>query len=336
MFHAAVIGLGNIGLMYDLDSNRVKPSTHVIAYAMNANIGYVSAFDTRIEQKTLLNQMVPEAVFSQSMKALFEQSPVDVVSICTPPQYHLDNIKEVLKYGNPKVIFCEKPIIADFNEFKELESLLYDRKIVLVPNLSRRWSRGTDIIRHNIQQKTYGQLLKVHARYTRGIHNTGSHLFDLLKLFAGNMEWVKVIHQVNTSADLDHDPTYSFIFNTDQNVQGHVEGFNDQHYYMFEIDLYFECGKIEFRMSGDSITVFGTDQHPLFTGFSHLYEIERFDHLLSESNMANAVKHLIEIMKLERKPMCTLKDGIYPINVAQSIIQSADSANQEVSVNSLQ
>ena len=32
----------------------------------------------------------------------------DIVSICTPPEYHLDHMKTVLDKG--KAVFCEKPI----------------------------------------------------------------------------------------------------------------------------------------------------------------------------------------------------------------------------------
>lgn len=324
MYNAAVIGLGKIGLMYDFEDSREVPSSHVLSYQLNPETQLVASADTRQEQREFLQKIAPTTSFYTDTQVMVGNHPIDILSICTPPQQRLDLIKMAVEVANPKVIFCEKPVAKNVEEALQLVSFVQSKKhrLVFIPNLSRRWNSEIRNIMTLVQNRTLGSLEKIHARYTRGIYNTGSHLFDLMCMFAGSITEVQVMKQVITSSDKEDEPTFSFAFHTENGVYGFADAFNDKNYYMFEIDLYFEHGKIEIRNSGDVVRYCQPAPHPLFAGFSLLKVEKEAVGLLSESNLKNAVSHIVNVLNGVEVPICDVMDGVYPLFVAEALLRS--------------
>ncbi|MDO0825374.1 Gfo/Idh/MocA family protein [Desulfosporosinus nitroreducens] len=321
-YKAAVIGLGQIGLTYDFDPKREKPSSHVFAYHLNPRIELVAAVDVRADQYQALHKIAPSVNFYQSMVELLKNHSVDIISVCTPPVHHLSAIQYILQNTDTKIIFCEKPLVSCVDEANLLTQILQKGNRLLIPNLSRRWNSGIQRVKAHIANGQYGELQKIHVKYTRGIHNTGSHIFDLLHWWGGQISEVQAIKKIKTSADYDSDPSYTFAFLIDKNILGFAEAFDDEQYYLFEIDLYFSKGKIEIRNSGDDVFYYQVGEHHLYTGFKSLY-LERYENqLLSESNLGNAINHLVNILDGLEHPICTVEHGVYPLYVAETIIRS--------------
>ncbi len=325
MFRSMIVGLGQIGLLYDLDEKRCKPSSHTNAYVKSEKFNVVAASDPFPERETVLHQFSPKTLFYNDTTSMLRSHEVDVISICTPPSSHFPLIKEIISTTNTRVIFCEKPVVNNMNEARLLSDLLKESGRILIPNLSRRWNNGMQRVYELIQDKTFGSLVKINLRYTRGIMNTGSHMFDLASWFAGKIERVLVIDRVQTSADSDGEASYSFQFKTEHGISGFAEAFNDEFYYMFEIDLYLEKGKIEISESGNKIHYYRKDKHPLFSGFSGLSLVKSEDNLLEDSNLLNAVSHIEMVLKNEDLPLCTIKEGLSPIFIAQALERSNES-----------
>ncbi|WP_371362964.1 Inositol 2-dehydrogenase/D-chiro-inositol 3-dehydrogenase [Sporomusa rhizae] len=328
-YKAAVIGLGKIGLTYDLDPKRERPSSHVLAYEFNPAIKLVAATDKIKEQELTLHKLAPEVKFYQSVSELLQNNEIDVISICTPPSHHLSAIQQVLQNSAAKIIFCEKPLVGSLEEVTKLKQLLQDTGCHLIPNLSRRWNSGMKRVKDTISSGQYGELQKIHVRYTRGIFNTGAHLFDLLHWWVGKIDRVRILNRIETSADSDNDPSFSFIFKIGDAVTGFAEAFNDSQYYLVEIDLYFSKGKISFRNSGDDVLYYRVGEHHLFSGFKSLLLDRHENKLLAESNLANAVDNIVKVLEGTESPMCTMDDSIYPLYVAQSLLQSYNNDSSE-------
>lgn len=324
LYTAAVIGLGNIGLMYDFDPKRIRPASHSLGYVQNPNIDYVAAMDVRNEQQGSLHKLSRKTLFYTSLQEMLQSCKFDVVSICTPPANHYLDIMNIFKYSvhPPQIIFCEKPVFTTLDEYREIKNLLDLNGTLLIPNFIRRWSSGFELLEQQVQTKKYGELLKIHIRYTRGIFNTGSHLFDLIKRYAGIIESVRTLYAVNTSAD-SNEPSYTFVFTTQNAVKGFAEAFEDNSYYLFELDFYFEKGKVEIKNSGDTIDFYSVQDHPLFSGLNGLMLEFKLEDVLQESTFEKATQEIVDILNGDRmNPSCTIDDGIYPILVADALIRS--------------
>ncbi|MCO1603804.1 Gfo/Idh/MocA family protein [Desulfosporosinus nitroreducens] len=323
-YKAAVVGLGQIGLTYDFDPKRESPAAHVSAYHLNPWVELVAAADIRIDQGQALHKIAPTLPFYQSMEELLKNHSLDIISVCTPPAHHLSAIQYIMQNTDTQIIFCEKPLVSSVDEANLLKQQLKEGNCLLIPNLSRRWNSGMQRVKTHIENRQYGELQKIHVKYTRGIKNTGSHIFDLLHWWGGQISEVQALKKIKTSADYDGDPSYTFAFLIDKNILGFAEAFDDEQYYLFEIDLYFSKGKIEIRNSGDDVLYYRVGEHHLYTGFKSLY-LEHFENqLLSESNLGNAVNHLVNILDDLEYPLCTVEHGVYPLYVAETLKRSFD------------
>ena len=334
MWKAAVLGLGKIGLMYDFEPGRNSPSSHVLGYHLDKNFSLVMGADPELQREAYLREVAPEtAYYTEAREGLCRTQP-DVISICTPPHLHLSQIKDIFEtVRQPRLIFCEKPLAMNRAETLAVRDLCAKHpQTVLVPNISRRWSTGLRKVTEAWQTGEYGQLQKIHVRYTRGIYNTGVHLFDLLHMWTGQkIKNIQVLKKVSTSSEMENEPSYAFFFEQKDGVYGYAEAVDDRQYYLFEIDLYGSRGKIEMRCSGDEVRYYRTTSHHLFAGFEELQIVREEQNILSESLLGRAVRNLAGVLAGVEQPACKINDAIYPLYVAEALERSyANGAEEKV------
>lgn len=327
MFKAAIIGLGNIGLTYDLEKNRPHPSSHVMGFEQSNAFELVCAIDEDSSKKRLLKRISPNCAFFENLEAAISSgilNGVDVISVCTPPLSHGTIVRNIIAHTTIKTVFCEKPLAENYNEANEIKCIAERNGVTIVPNISRRWNREHRRITKDICDKRFGNLKKIHVRYTRGIYNTGTHLFDLLRMWT-DKKIVKVttMEKVDTSA-LTED-SYSFYFILENGVTGYAEAIDDRNYYLFDIDLYFTKGKIEMRNSGDDILYYGIHEHHLFQDFLELKLVEYKSSVLEDSCIANAIENIARFIYGREQIYCSVEDAIYPLQVATAVIDSYNS-----------
>lgn len=332
MWKAAVLGLGKIGLMYDFEPGRSSPASHALAYHLDKDFTLVMGADPELQRGSDLREVAPEAAYyTQTGEGLYQTQP-DVISICTPPHLHLSQIVEIFELvRQPRLIFCEKPLATNRAEARAVRDLC-DKypQTVLVPNISRRWSAGLRKVTEALQHGEYGRLQKIHVRYTRGIYNTGAHLFDLLHMWTGRkIKTVQVLKKVSTSSDMENEPSYTFFFEQEDGVYGYAEAMDDRQYYLFEIDLYTSGGKIEMRCSGDEVRYYRTAPHHLFAGFEELQIVREEQNLLSEPLLGEAVRNLAGVLAGEEQPACQIDDAIYSLYVAEALEKSYRNESEE-------
>jgi predicted dehydrogenase len=254
---------------------------------------------------------------------LAQHSP-DVISICTPQHVRYELIRTIFEHASPKLLFIEKPVATSIEEALKIGALAARHHCSILVNHSRRWSEGAERIRQKIRANEYGRLTSIHLRYSRGIYNSGSHLFDLVRFMAGAISEVKVVEQVPTCLDDKQDWSYSFLFKMkDQWAGGYAQAFDDRNYNIFELELYFEKGKIEYLHAGDEIRFYSVREHPVQKGLNMLKQDEVLEGLAGKaSSIALAVEHVKNIVESAAAPICTLEDGIYPLCVANALIES--------------
>lgn len=106
MYKAAVIGLGNIGILYDLEPQRPHPSTHVFAYEMSPEFQLICGIDRDKAKESILHETFPQVGCYSSLDYALNSDvlkDVDVISICTPQENHLDILLKLIKAGVGKI-----------------------------------------------------------------------------------------------------------------------------------------------------------------------------------------------------------------------------------------
>lgn len=321
-YKAAVIGLGKIGFGYDLDSTYGGPLSHTFAYDNSEKFNLVAGADVNYDIEFIFKSKFPESDFYIDYIKMLNEHEIDVVSICTPPELHLNQIEKILEVKTLKVIFCEKPLVKNILEYKNLKEVLKNKNCILIPNISRRFNVALCKVKDQIEIGTIGEIKKIHVKYTRGIHNTGAHLFDLLSWWVGKITKVQTILKVYTTSELENENSYSFNFFIENKILGYAEAFDDREYYYFEIDFYGSNGKISFQNSGDSISVYNVGEHSMFPEHYELKLINKDDGLLSESCFKMAMNNIAEVLSNVSSPLCNIEDAAYPLYVAEALEKS--------------
>lgn len=331
-YKAAVIGLGKIGLLYDFEPGRARPASHVLAYANSPQFELVCAVDGDASRQDSLCRAAVETAFFLSLDAALESrvlDGVDVISICTPPQSHYELMSRLIRENIGRIIFCEKPLVSNRREAVLLKELVEAHpEAVVIPNISRRWNPGLRRVTRAVADGEYGALRKIQVRYTRGIYNTGAHLFDLLRMWTGEpILRVAALGQTGTTAEPEK--SYSFYFEQNSGITGYAEAVDDRQYYLFEADLYLSGGKIEMRSSGDEVLYYRTRPHHLFEGFRELELVRYEKDLLSDPCLQYAVENIGNFLQGTEHPFCAMEDALYPLLVAEALEKSYKTKKME-------
>lgn len=251
MYKALVIGCGNIGALYDLESNKVL--THVKALTNHPGFE-VTIFDTdsvlanKISGKYGIARL--DTIDSQTI------TNFDCVSICTPTGTHFSYLNMAFE-ANVKLIICEKPISNSQEEIASLKSKYLATNSSVIVNYMRRFSPAFIELRDFIGEwKVQEQTTNIIINYQRGFINNCSHAFDLLQfLFNKPLEFNEF---VKNSAVYDHfetDPTIT-AFGKWEGSSVSIIGLHDVQFSHFEIDIYFISCKIKITESGDKIFIY--------------------------------------------------------------------------------
>jgi myo-inositol 2-dehydrogenase / D-chiro-inositol 1-dehydrogenase len=84
---------------------------------------------------------------------------VDAVWICSPSQYHAEQIKACA--ANGKHVFCEKPIATDLPETVEAINACNEAGVKLMIGLQRRFDQNFLRVKNAIVNKEVGQSIMV-------------------------------------------------------------------------------------------------------------------------------------------------------------------------------
>lgn len=120
-----VVGCGRIGQVH-LDTITRCRGVEVVA---------VADYFRDVAETTAETFGVPNA-FTDAADVI-EHPAVDAVWICSPSQFHSEQIKQAARAG--KHIFCEKPIATDLRDTIEAVSFCKKRGVKLMTALQRRF-----------------------------------------------------------------------------------------------------------------------------------------------------------------------------------------------------
>ncbi len=188
-YPAAIIGCGNIGSAW---SNIFScwPVTHLAAYQQHPRTKLVALCDT---DKAKLSSAAQVSGVQQTFTDVDEMLRVaqpQVVSICTPCENHFEMVQIISRHVCVKGIFLEKPIADSVKKAEEVARLCQEKKIAVIVNHIRRYDRLHRHVKESMPE-ILGSLQKIIFSYSGDILTHGSHLFDLLRFYAGDISWVQ-------------------------------------------------------------------------------------------------------------------------------------------------
>ena len=230
---ALVIGCGNIGAMYDIDSDEIL--THVSGFR-DAGIP-VTVFDTNIAAVKQVTSTYKDVAVSEEINEHY-LSGFTFVSICVPTPEHLTYFKKCIAAKVP-VILLEKPVALELHELDDAIALYKNGSSKVLVNYIRRFQPDFVELKRLITSLQQ-DLQSIYIEYYKGLLNSGSHLFDTIHFLTGKEVMYEEVNL--TSFAFDHfkeDPTCSFQF-ISNHVKYTVNGLENQETPSFKIRMKFK------------------------------------------------------------------------------------------------
>jgi predicted dehydrogenase len=262
-FTCACIGLGNIGLRYDLSHKQGYILTHTKAYLKHPHCKLIFGVDKDIKCRKSFERYAKLPAYKTINDAKKAFDHVDIVSICVPLGCRDEAISDAVSL-RPKVILLEKPLAADTAQAKKIIALCRNNNIKLCVNYLRRFEKNTFVIKSIIQNNTFGKLLHVDMAYNRGFLNNGSHFIDMLLYLLGKPEKFNVIRKSRTGNDCSVDVILLY-----KRLEAHCNAI-DADVPIGEMHFWFEKGKIEYKKFGLQILYYKIGKDKVFKQFSEL------------------------------------------------------------------
>lgn len=262
-----IIGLGKIGMLYDLDkkSNNFYLS-HVRAFLKHNDFEIVGSFEPDKHKRKIFSELYKVKSYENLKEALLISKP-ELVVICSPTLYHYQNLLEVVKFNSIKVVLCEKPLSYDIDEAKKMINICKLSNIKLFINFVRRADPGVLEIKKMIQNKIIKYPIKGFCWYTKGMINTASHFVDLCYFWLGEIKSYDLINKGNTWFGDDPEPSFSIKFEKGEIL--FQSGWHDK-FSHYTIELLSETGRLRYENSGLEIYWQDIIDDPDFKGYKIL------------------------------------------------------------------
>lgn len=204
IFRAAIIGTGRIAGTYDdevldrrpPDSYRgahrhsgaytILPTNHADSIRSTPGFELVAAANRTPEKLHAFGARFGVDALYADVEQLLAQEAPDVVVVCTQsPQ----KAEVVLTAANakPRAIVVEKALACSMAEADAMIQACADNDVLLVVNHPNRFSPMMRAVRNNIEGGTIGPVHSVTAHAAGGMLHIGSHIFDLMRFWGGDV-----------------------------------------------------------------------------------------------------------------------------------------------------
>ena len=334
-YRVGIIGCGQIASIFEDDIWREHPCTHAGAYNAVKETEIVAAADINKERLSAFSKKWGVNSIYEDYNEMLEKEELDIVSVTANTAMHCEITIKAAK-SRVKAIFCEKPIATCLEEADEMIKACDGEHVKLIVNHTRRWDPYYQKAKELINSGKIGDLTSITGYFTSGLLIMGTHLFDMFRFLAGDVEWVtgtvEAVHGVNGYRETD--PSGSGFMCFKNGTIGFVEGSSKKQYLIFEIDIHGTRGRINIRDNGKIFELWTPDKERKHIDYNTPNELvlEKFPQVERKNGMIAAVNDMVRIIEQDGEGMCTGRDGGGALELALAFHKSAQEGGRKVSL----
>ena len=301
-YNAVIVGLGKIGWYFDINNSKSEsPLTHAGAYIKNPNVKLAGGVSNDKEERMQFEREFNVPAFTSISESFDEINP-DIVSICSPTEFHFEHTQECFKYGIP-MVWLEKPPSGSLDELDQLIEMKKKSSSTVLVSYLRRYSPVYQRLKELYDTCIYGETIMVQLTYSKGLYVNGSHMLDTVFYLIGD-EYDVSLDCVMPYSKSDNP---SFSFSLSNRIPVIVTGL-DLPYHCLDITLVCGKGRLSLCYGGMQGRVEVVTEQENFPGFYRLKETND-DILLTGERYANfpgALRDLMQSHKMRVEPASNL------------------------------
>lgn len=263
-----IIGLGRITHGYEDDSqvvSRMKYPTHLSAINAIDDFELVAACDkSAAARKVFEGKAHHQITVYSSAKKLISSQKLDLLVVATNTNSHIQICDLAIDAGI-KFILCEKPISYSYQSARRIVDKAKKHNVGFAVNYFRGFTDSYIRLIKFIKGKRLGKIQSINCKYTKGLHNNGSHLINLLLRISPDVKSAQGF--LHSTASDETDKTIDCVIRFGGGLNAFIQGLNYKFINIFEMDILLENGRIDIR----------NDK-------SNLYEVERSSSFLTRSD----------------------------------------------------
>lgn len=319
-YNVALVGAGNIGLLYDDDKSKRSALSHAKGIYLHKKFTLKYLVDTNQQVFSKAQNLFPNVECFTDWRKLVNNRDIDVLVIALPTELHFNCLKDFEKNQNIKIFFIEKQLFTTQSEYDDIDERI-KKKIVV--NYIRRFEPAITSLREKIKKGIYKNPLKIICKYTKGFRHNASHAVDLLNYMFNNPPLVKIKVLDKIIDYRDNDPTLDVFVKIKYKsltVPVYFIGANEKKYSIFEADVLFENKRIELTDFGKIIKSYDVISDPEYPGYRILGRDAEIVNTNMRFVMWNAYNVLENIINRSIKNISSFRDEIYNFNFICSIL----------------
>lgn len=311
-----VVGLGSIGMEYDLDLDFDEfVLTHCAAISGHNDFILSGGVDLNKKNRDIFEGTFNSPAFDNIDSAIKEVRPT-VGVICCPTNDHYAALVSLVESSDIKAIVCEKPLSYDFIEAQEMVNVCAKHDISLYVNYMRRSDPNVVEIKRRITSGEIAGPIKVTAWYSKGLLNNGSHLVDLASYWLGNYISHKLLKCERRWNKTDPEPDVYIQFERGSLV---LMSAWEEFYTHFTVELLSRSGRLYYSNGGEKIFFSQAEEDNLFKGYKVLSEKPEIfkNHFLKYQY--HVYEQLSGALEKRKSNLCDGSDGLRTLKILENI-----------------
>lgn len=296
-----IIGLGKIGLIYDLNKKNMH-LTHSKAFYRNKNFELIGGVDKNKSKVNLFKKKYKVAGFTKIKEALNKLNP-DIIIISTNTNTHLNVIKNIFsKKIYNKIIFCEKPCGNSLQEIKEIYKISKKFKSKVFVNYMRSSMNSlNELVKFSNFNKSY---FKGVTYYNKSILNDASHYINLFQKIFGKV--IKVKNEIYKSQNKKIN-NFSLFFK-----KGEIKFIclNNVKYNNSRFEIFFESSCIYYNSDHDLLRFFYLTKNKIYNNLILNYKSNKKIKLNFKDVQMQITNQFLKIKQNKKFNLVSIKEAI--------------------------
>jgi len=294
-FTVGIIGLGNIGMLYDYDrEDNVNFLSHAKSFFYHPNFDLKYLIDKDTNKLELAKKKYGTHVRLLSSINGIKSYP-DIIVLAASPEANLKIFEKIKDKEEIKLFLIEKPFWDPSMTYDSYAK--YSNRCVI--NYFRKYIPFFVDLKDKIKNNIFGKALGVHVWYSKGLRNNGSHMIDFINYFFGseyNMNTIKVINSINDYTNEDLSISFSVDYYYDNyKFPAILQVANEKYFSLIEFDLVFEKARYRIFDFGAKVEIYKVEKDPIFQNHKNLIskEIQNIDINKYGYYMCNYIRDLL-------------------------------------------